>query len=250
MKRTLKKVLSLLLCAALVSGMMANSAFAAKTSGKCGKNAKWSYNAKTKTLTISGKGTANDFDYDFEAPDKKIKVVVKKGITRLSCDFCFYRIKSLKLPDTLKQLDGFCDCHLPSTITLPKSVTKIAPLFCVPTGGLKAIKVAKGNKKFTSKNGVLYSKDMKTLWAYPPDKKGSYVVPASVTRVEECRFDYTAVDKLYFKGKPPKGLLNMFFETTIPTYYNEKYEKEWKSAIKDLKKAYGSDFAGAHPWKG
>ena len=29
---------------------------AVKTSGKCGKNVKWSYDKKTKTVTISGKG--------------------------------------------------------------------------------------------------------------------------------------------------------------------------------------------------
>ena len=36
---------------------------AVKTSGKCGKNVKWSYDKKTKTVTISGKGAMYPVSY-------------------------------------------------------------------------------------------------------------------------------------------------------------------------------------------
>ena len=53
----MKKLLSFLICTALILSIIPTAVFAAGvTSGQCGDNLTWSYNTETKTLTISGTG--------------------------------------------------------------------------------------------------------------------------------------------------------------------------------------------------
>ena len=74
-------------------GFTAEAALA--TSGKCGDNATWKYDAKTQTLTVSGSGPMWDYtvhEPEYMAdPDTEIEnVVIGKGITRVgsfSIDF-------------------------------------------------------------------------------------------------------------------------------------------------------------------
>lgn len=49
---------------------------------------------------------------------------------------------------------------------------------------LESITVEDGNKYFKSEDGVLYNRDMTKLCAYPLGRKGSYVVPKTVTSIE------------------------------------------------------------------
>lgn len=56
---------------------------------------------------------------------------------------------------------------------------------------LSVIEVSKANKTFTTKDGVLYSKDMKSLIYCPPGKSGKLVVPEGVVSIgfmafQEC----------------------------------------------------------------
>ena len=48
------------------------------------------------------------------------------------------------------------------------------------------VEVSDENEKYASKDGVLYSKDMKTLIFYPPQKKETFFeVPESVETIEK-----------------------------------------------------------------
>ena len=54
---------------------------------------------------------------------------------------------------------------------------------------MESITVAPENKFFDSKDGVLYTKDMKTIVAYPIGKKSvSFVIPSGVTKIEAGAF--------------------------------------------------------------
>jgi hypothetical protein len=107
---------------------------AAKTSGQCGKNVKWKYDSKTKTLTISGTGAT----YDFENSTTKGKgfasfpvktVVVEKGVTKIgACMFEFMSsIESLKVANTVTEIGerAFAYASLKKSSSLPDSITKI-----------------------------------------------------------------------------------------------------------------------------
>lgn len=55
---------------------------------------------------------------------------------------------------------------------------------------LKSINVSSSNKYFSSIDGVLYSKDKKTLIAYPEGKGSSYSIPNGVTSIGDGAFYY------------------------------------------------------------
>lgn len=88
------------------------------TSGKCGENLTWKYDAATKTLTISGTGAmyeiAKDLDafweYDYSYEPEfwycgAEHIVVEEGVTSLpSFAFGWLEQKTLKLPSTLKEI--------------------------------------------------------------------------------------------------------------------------------------------------
>ena len=88
---------------AKVTNIVSSSATA--TSGKWGSNAKWSYNSKTKTLTITGKGTLKNVDV--KVPSKIDHIVVKEGITVLENDVLNWLWpKDITLPTSIRSI-GF-----------------------------------------------------------------------------------------------------------------------------------------------
>ena len=159
-----RKFLCLLLALTLLLGL-AVAVSATETgepvhSGTCGKNAVWSFDAETGTLTISGTGSTTDYAYHFvssQAPwtplsGQLTKVVVEDGITRLgnhSFTECtnlvevvlpdsitelgsdvFNNCRSLagvEFPDTLTVLGNnvFSGCYALETFTVPDSITEI-----------------------------------------------------------------------------------------------------------------------------
>lgn len=61
----------------------------------------------------------------------------------------------------------------------------------VGDGHLLSIDVAKGNKHFTSRHGVLYNHDMTAILQYPCAKRRKeYVIPASVEMIAEDCFSH------------------------------------------------------------
>ena len=54
--------------------------------------------------------------------------------------------------------------------------------------GLTSINVAEDNLNYASIDGVLYSKDKKTLITCPEGKTGSFIIPNSVTSIEDYAF--------------------------------------------------------------
>jgi len=84
------------------------------------------------------------------------------------------------------------------TITLPASINYISsnnPFIYCPS--LKEIKLESGNADFVLKDGVLFSKDMKTLVFYPPKKEGtSYTVPDGVETVATAGIYSTALTEI------------------------------------------------------
>lgn len=72
-------------------------------------------------------------------------------------------------------------------ISLPASVTHITPI-TFECDNLKSITVAEDNPAFTSLDGVLYSKDMKTLVAYPCGGKTDFTVPIQVEHIGDYAF--------------------------------------------------------------
>lgn len=252
---------------------------AVKTSGKCGKNVKWSYDKKTKTVTISGKGAmANYGGMNTYAPpwsDLDVrKVVIKKGVTTIGnkafahCE----KLQSVTIPEGVTSLgiEIFFDSSTKlGTITLPKSLKKVnrATFYGAYVSGYK---VASGNKYFSAAKGVLFNKKKTSLVAYPLGSKAtSYTIPKSVKSIEPNAFSMEALApnklkkltiptsvtsvkndalcglyncKVYFKGKAPKNLYKgLGNRASITIYYVKKYESGYKSVKKAVDKQVKSD---------
>lgn len=246
---------------------------AVKTSGKCGKNVKWSYDKKTKTVTISGKGAMANYGGDnvYAPPWSDLdvrKAVVKKGVTTIG-DKAFAhceKLQSVTIPEGVTSLgiEIFFDSTKLGTITLPKSLKKVnrATFYGAYVSGYK---VASGNKYFSASKGVLFNKKKTSLVAYPfRSKATSYTIPKTVKSIEPYAFSteangtcklkkitvptsVTSVKddafcslyncKVYFKGKAPKNLykgLGRYASITI--YYVKKYESGYKAVKKAVDK--------------
>ena len=90
--------------------------------------------------------------------------------------------KQYTVPASVESLDyrAFTSVYLEG-ITLGKNISVVEyDSFC-KCSSLKSISVNSSNANFRSQDGVLYSKDMKSAYAYPPAKSGSeYKSPSTV----------------------------------------------------------------------
>ena len=148
-------------------------------------------------------------------------VEIQEGVTKIG-DYAFYNmqnISSISLPNTLLSIgDGaFFACPITgnvvipenvqtigsnafamigqsaSTVSIPASVTSIgqwafqnkATDDITSTNVITAINVDAANPNYCSVDGILYSKDMTTLIAYPAGKTATeYVIPSTVTEIK------------------------------------------------------------------
>lgn len=74
-------------------------------------------------------------------------------------------------------------------ISIPTSLTTIAPGEFRGCSSLQAIEVASSNPEYSNLNGVLFNKEATVLLAYPPGRMGSYVLPQGVTQIGESAFE-------------------------------------------------------------
>ena len=93
-------------------------------------------------------------------------------------------LTSLTLPQGLTKIDlnAFRGLNKLTTVTIPASVTDIGGAVFSYCGGLTQINVAAGNQKYTSVDGVLYTKDRTELVMCPNGLK-SVTIPGSVTNI-------------------------------------------------------------------
>ena len=94
---------------------------------------------------------------------------------------------NLEGKSTLQEIgaNAFSGCNI-KKLLIPASVTKIDN---AALGGACKIQVDKNNKKYKSKNGVLFSKNGKTLVCYPEHgKKSVYKIPKGVKTIGSCAF--------------------------------------------------------------
>lgn len=84
---------------------------------------------------------------------------------------------------------AFTYCFSLPSVTLPDSVTFVGSRVFESCDSLTAIQVGAGNGSYQSINGVLFTKDGKTLVSYPIGKTDtSYTVPKGVTTITHYAF--------------------------------------------------------------
>ena len=162
------------------------------------------------------------------APAKRGHYTVPEGIESIG-SFAFFECTSLTaitLPDTVKTIkysafggcyflesidlgagiesiegEAFGSCYTLKSIALPATVKDIAGSAFQLTTGNKAFSVDSANPTFKAESGVLFSKDGKTLIAFPCGKGGDYEIPETVEALGEGAFSgNNALDSVKVPG--------------------------------------------------
>lgn len=141
--------------------------------GKCGEAVYWTL--VDGALTISGTGEMYAYDW----------------INNKSPWYGNSAIKSIRIKEGVTSIGyaAFCACEGLHNVTLPSSLTTIGDYAFDNDTSLTAINVASNNRYFCSVNGVLYSKDMKTIILCPPSAiRGTFNIPNGVVEIYKFAF--------------------------------------------------------------
>ena len=138
-------------------------------------------------------------DYAFCYCSVLAEIKLPGSVTMIG-DYAFYGcdLREIELPDGITEIGSYAFCvNNLSEIDIPASVSSIGYL-AFSDGELKKITVDEENKAYCSVDGVLFTKDMKTLIRFAGDKKTEYTVPDGVTRIEDYAFEGAGLIKLSF----------------------------------------------------
>ena len=117
-------------------------------------------------------------------PDSVTKIV---GLAFEGCT----NLTSITIPNSVTEIEhhAFYKCSGLTNITIPSSVTKIGDYAFDDCSNLTQINVGDENNSYASVDGVLFSKDMKTLIVCPDGKAGDYSIPSGVTSIKGYAFE-------------------------------------------------------------
>ena len=196
MSKSVKNVLSLVLCAVLLFGIAPLTVVQAAdpTSGTCGKNLSWDYNAATNILTISGTGEMDNYSLDGSynegvwipsAPWRPYcstmkTLVIKTGVKSIG-DYAFSRcdgLMSVTIPESVTSIGdcAFENCSGLTSVTIPDSVTNVGCYAFDGCTGLTSVTI--GNRVTGIYEGAFYGCTGLT----------SITIPDSVTFVDALAF--------------------------------------------------------------
>ena len=100
-------------------------------------------------------------------------------------------LTSISIPNSVTSIgsSAFGGCSGLTSISIPSSVTSIGKTAFDGCYGLTEISVETNNEKYSSVNGVLYSKDKSEILRCPPGYKTTlFEIPSSVTSIGEYAF--------------------------------------------------------------
>lgn len=105
--------------------------------------------------------------------------------------FMYTGLTSVEVPEGVRTLGEyvFQSCHQLEYISLPSTLEYIGYCGITYNDNLKWIEVASSNPVFSSLDGVLFDKLLKTLVSYPNKKSSYYRVPDGVTTIDTAAFE-------------------------------------------------------------
>ncbi len=137
------------------------------------------------TVSITGYEEPNPDNpaYDLTIPSE----IDGYTVTSISSISSNENIRRITLPDTVTTINfmAFSSCTALEEINLPATVTDIAEVPFYNCLALNTINVDESNPTYTDVDGVLFTKDMSELIAYPAGKTAKvYTVPSQVKRIQ------------------------------------------------------------------
>ena len=214
---------------------------------------------------------------------------IPEGVTSIG-DWVFQSCESLtsiSLPEGLSSIGEFAFYHCTglTSITLPESLTSIGNWAFVYCTSLTSINVATENKNYTSIEGVLFTKDAKTLIVYPAGKSSLYynvpdgvtsignyafsecssitsvTLPAGLTSIEYNAFQWcesltsitlpeslTSIGYMVFAGCTSLSMVNSYATTPAICGYNDVFYGIPSDAVLHVPVGTKDDYASATGW--
>ncbi len=149
-----------------------------------------------KILHITGTGNMKRLTI---APWENVKetiaeIVIHEGVTNISLN-AFHEctnVTNITIPNTVTSIanNAFLSCSSLTSITIPASVISIESAIAFALcENLEEINVDNRNQKYSDINGVLFSKDQRTLVCFPEGKEVTkYVIPSNVKEIKDSAF--------------------------------------------------------------
>ena len=140
-------------------------------------------------------GTVAICDGAFRWRDSMREITLPPSVTSIG-DEAFCKCENLQeiiIPPNVTSIgnNAFSSCRNLQEITLPSSLMNIGDEVFRGCENLQEINVTESNKFYRAIDGVLYTKDLKTIICYPQGKGNEkFIIPSSVTRIENEAFRY------------------------------------------------------------
>jgi len=137
---------------------------------------------KNKEVLIQYPESKNERTYIIPS---SVKTIASGAFIRCS------NLTTITIPSSVTSIRGsaFSDCSSLTSITIPSSVRFIGSYSFGGCDSLTSITVDNRNPYYASVDGVLFEKNMRTLIQYPAAKRGTYIIPSSVTEIETDAFN-------------------------------------------------------------
>ncbi len=121
------------------------------------------------------------------------EIILPSSVTRIGSKAIVRctNLQKIILPSSVTNIGNyaFAGCANLKEIILPSSITSIGNGIFSSCSNLQRINVAESNKFYKTIDGVLYTKDLKTIICYPEGKEnGSFVIPLGVTSIGDRAF--------------------------------------------------------------
>ena len=274
-KRILSLLLAIIMTISLGTTVLADDN-AIVNSGTCGKNLTWTLDS-AGLLTISGTGEMWDSAFSYNKDIKSVRL--PDAITQIpykAFSGCT-NLKNIRLPDSVTQIDedAFGNCDLQEqvvqeivssdnitfigsrafegnkniyTVHIGKNVEYIqtetfnymsTPSFHDCTN-LTSITVSSENQTYASINGLLCSKDGRSLLYVPVGISGRLDVPAGIETIGGEAMHYAFSIKIVHIPKSVKKIGSDAFPIECTDVYYDGTEEQWNEI--SIGKNYNSDF--------
>lgn len=191
------------------------------------------YHPQLETLILPQgiKTTCPNYDYCFSDSETLTSLVLPKGLKTVRGFRDCPNLMWLELPEGLERIDAnaFCGCESITSIRIPASVKKMSGS-CFAGCNITAYEVDNDNPKYVAIDGVIYTKDLSALVAFPSVYPVKYFkVPEGTEIIGYGAFMFSDIDYVDL----PEGL------TTINKkafYYSTVIRIDLPDSVKKVKK--------------
>lgn len=178
----------------------------------------------------------------FKAEKSSLLTIKKYAVEK--CDF---RAERISVSDGVKKLGNraFRSCKSLSYIKIPKTVDGISPIAFDGCNSLAKIEVDEENPSYKTENGLLMTKDGKTVVRCPHRLTGKVIIPDGVELIERRAFAETGISEVVIP-RSCKTIRNEAFirSSTLKSAKFLGTEDEWDEVAREDLWTYMTNVSG------